>query len=173
MGSGSTESSIQHTSSNDRRNDGRRTLRKLLVRSVVYCGLFWLSTGLYTLNLPVSRRLANLPYVLWVVAFNNAQLLSFALVEEVGNNLGQTATNDDSAAAAASGVGSTSRILSAFNDNGLVIFLLANLLTGVVNLTTNTLDTPPLAAMAILLAYAAALTAFALGLNKAGWRIKI
>jgi phosphatidylinositol glycan class W len=95
-------------------------------------------------------------------------MLLFAAVEDVG-----PAMDPDETSMTSPSKNATSRILAAFNGNGLVVFLVANLLTGLVNLTVNTLDTPPLAAVAVLVAYAAALTAFALILDKAGLKIKI
>ena len=108
--------------------------------------LFEVAYDFHALNLPVSRRLANLPYVFWVAAFNIAQLSGFYMVESL------------------SGMG-TSRLLAALNRNGLLIFLVANLLTGGVNLALRTLDYGHLEAMGILFAYAGVICAFALGLD--------
>ena len=55
---------------------------KLLARAAVCTALFLASTEYRGLNLRVSRRLANLPYVLWIAAFNNAQLLLCALAQD-------------------------------------------------------------------------------------------
>lgn len=143
----------------------RLVLRTLLIRFAVHTALFIVSTDLYGFNLNVSRRLANLPYVTWVAAFNNAQLLLFALVESRGPAFSYP---DNQSVRFA-----TSRILRVFNSNGLVIFLVANLLTGLVNLSLNTLDMSPLGAMGVLLLYAAAVTGVALGLDHIGVRIRI
>lgn len=149
------------------RQERRLVLRTLLTRALIYSALFLLSTHVYAFNLNPSRRLANLPYVLWISAFNNAQLLLFGLVEECGPVFSYEPQDRDKVRFA------TSRILRVFNSNGLAIFLVANLLTGLVNLTLNTLDTSALGAMVVLIAYAAVLTGFALGLDHNGVRIKI
>ncbi|ETI24008.1 hypothetical protein G647_05815 [Cladophialophora carrionii CBS 160.54] len=138
-------------------------LRNLIVRAVVYATLYTLSTNLHTFNLSVSRRLANLPYVLWVVAFNTAQLFLFGNLVEAARTPPVTAT-----AATA-----TSTILRVFNGNGLAAFLIANLLTGLVNLSFNTLDMSPAKAMALLIGYALVVTAVALGLDMSGVKIKL
>ena len=65
----------------------------------------------------------------------------------------------------------TSGILQAYNRNGLAIFLLANLLTGLVNLTVDTLSIGKEAAIAILLGYASILTGVALAMD--AWNISI
>ncbi|EXJ62132.1 hypothetical protein A1O7_02565 [Cladophialophora yegresii CBS 114405] len=174
-------------------------LRDLILRAVAYAALYALSTNLYTFNLSVSRRLANLPYVLWVVAFNTAQLSLFGLVEAVGPAFSYTpptlpdedARQQDKKAAESENDGqrqdesaaartptptqkaATSTILRAFNSNGLVTFLVANLLTGLVNLTFNTLDMPPARAMVLLIGYAVAVTGVALGLDMSGVKIKL
>ncbi|KAJ9502821.1 Glucosaminyl phosphatidylinositol (GlcN-PI) nositol acylation protein [Exophiala xenobiotica] len=150
------------------RQERRLVLRALLTRALIYSALFLLSTHVYACNLDPSRRLANLPYVLWISAFNNAQLLLFGLVEHCGPSFSYAAQDRDQVRHFA-----TSRILRVFNTNGLAIFLVANLLTGLVNLTMNTLDTTALGAMVVLIIYAAVLTGFALGLDYTGVKIKI
>ena len=156
-----------HANANLTRQERRLVLRTLLTRALIYSALFLLSTHVYAFNLNPSRRLANLPYVLWISAFNNAQLLLFGLVEECGPVFSYEPQDRDKVRFA------TSRILRVFNTNGLAIFLVANLLTGLVNLTLNTLDTSALGAMVVLITYAAVLTGFALGLDYKGVRIKI
>ena len=142
-------------------------LYRLAKRAAIWTLLFWTSTSFYVFNLNVSRRLANLPYVLWVIAFNNIQILLFGLVEHVGPQFSYEKWHAEAVSQA------SSRIIRVFNQNGLVIFLVANLLTGLVNLTVNTLDMGNLGAMALLIVYAATLTAFALALSASGIKIKI
>ncbi|KIX07921.1 uncharacterized protein Z518_02575 [Rhinocladiella mackenziei CBS 650.93] len=151
------------------RRERQLILLSLLTHSLLYSGLYWLSTSLYMFNLNVSRRLANLPYVLWIVAFNNAQLLLFGLIEDCGPSFSyeKSDTRKDMVRHA------TSRVLRTFNTNGLIIFLVANLLTGLVNLTVNTLDMSPIDAMGILMLYALVLTGLALGLDYTGVKIKV
>lgn len=63
--------------------------------------------------------------------------------------------------------------MTAFNKNSLAIFLLANLLTGTVNLSIHTLDATTIQAVAVLVGYAAVLTGVALGLDKANIKLTI
>lgn len=142
-------------------------LRKLAFDAVFNSALFFLSTSVFGFNLNVSRRLANLPYVLWIAAFNSAQIALFALVETCGPSISYEKADSAYLKKACS------RIMSLFNQNGLLIFLVANLLTGLVNLTINTLDMPTLGAMAILVLYCAAVTAFAFGLQLSGLKIRL
>ena len=59
------------------------TAGKLLQSALIYSALFAFTTLYQGLNLRVSRRLANLPYVLWVSAFNCFQLILCVMTEKV------------------------------------------------------------------------------------------
>lgn len=157
----------------------RLVLKTLAIRSAVYISLFVVSTHVMAFNLNVSRRLANLAYVLWVTSFNATQLLLCGTIESLGPafsyELGSQSTSGSTLGVSShiSAANATSRILRAFNSNGLAIFLVANLLTGLVNLTCNTLDMPVLPAMAVLTLYAATVAAVAFTLNASGVKIRL
>ena len=153
---------------------GRTQRVRLLVRltawSAIWSFLFFCSTSYkYGFAYRVSRRLANLPYVLWVSAFNCTQILIFCIIETVTFPAVHRATDDG--AEGREGHHATSRVLAAFNRNGLAVFLLANLLTGLINLTVDTLNTSGILAVIILFGYAAFLTSVALTLDS--WDISI
>lgn len=148
----------------------KRLLKRLAVWSAVWVSLFYSVTS-YNIGFAfqVSRRLANQPYVFWVSAFNCAQITVFCLVETaffpgVYKAANRTLERRECEKA-------TSRVLRAFNRNGLAIFLLANLLTGLVNLTLDTLSMSRIGAMVVLVGYAALLTAVAVGLD--AWNLSI
>ncbi|KAH6657207.1 GPI-anchored wall transfer protein 1 [Truncatella angustata] len=149
----------------------RNTLLLLMAFwSAVWSAAYYFSTNpIRGAGLDVSRRLANLPYVLWVVAFNNAQIFLFCLIDTVFfpafYNAQDAKTEKDAYETA------TSRVLRSFNRNGLAVFLVANLLTGLVNMTVPTLDVGPIPTMGILIGYAAAVTGVAVGLD--AWDISI
>ncbi|EER38177.1 GPI-anchored wall transfer protein [Histoplasma capsulatum H143] len=150
--------------------------KSLLIRQATW-SIVW--TALFALNslhlfgfgagIPVSRRLANLPYVFWVVAFNNWQLFLFCFLETLFFPSVYKATDKPSEEERSRFA--TSRILHAFNNNGLAIFLIANLLTGTVNMGMNTLDADRNTAMVVLVGYAAVLTGVALAMDK--WNLKL
>lgn len=147
-------------------------LMTMAVWGGVWTGLYLLSTN-YTFGfgLSVSRRLANLPYVMWVVAFNTWQLFAFCLVDTIFfpafYNAADAKTEKEAYNRA------TSSVMRAYNRNGLAVFLLANLLTGVVNLTFRTLDATPVATIAILVGYMASVTGVALVLDSYNISIKL
>ena len=150
----------------------RRLLMRLMSSSFIWTLLLVLATSYnYGFGLQVSRRLANLPYVFWVSAFNCTQITAFCVIETIlfpGVHKAADRTSERRESAMA-----TSRVLRAFNANGLAIFLLANLLTGLVNLTMNTLSVGREGAMGVLVAYAALLTGIAVMLDAWGIAIKI
>lgn len=137
-----------------------------------WAALYYVSTSYrFGLGLTVSRRLANLPYVLWVASFNSLQLLAFCLVDTLFfpafYNAHDLITQKEAYKTA------TSSVMRAYNRNGLALFLLANLLTGLVNLTVPTLDVTPIVTMAILIAYTATLTGVAVFLDLYDISLKI
>jgi len=123
----------------------------------------------YGAGLSVSRRLANLPYIVWVAAFNSAHIFIFCLVESVFFPAFYNATNAKSEEEAYQTT--TSSVIRAFNRNGLALFLLANLLTGLVNMTVPTLDVGPGQTIGILVGYASVLTTVAVALD--AWNLSI
>lgn len=149
-----------------------RLLAVMALGSGVWALLYFLATSYsYGAGLTVSRRMANLPYVLWVVSFNSLQLLAFCLVDTVFFPAFYNA--HDARAEREAYEAATSRVCRAFNRNGLAVFLLANLLTGLVNLTVPTLDVGPVATMGILVGYAVVVTGVAVGLDVYDISIKL
>jgi len=144
-------------------------LFKLVTRALAWSALFIFTTNYYGLGLGVSRRLANLPYFLWVTAFNCSQIAFLYAVEAVcfPNVYKATSKEDEEQRRR----GATSSILGAYNRNGLAIFLLANLLTGAVNMTMPTLHMGVMESIAVLLGYLSVVTAAALLLDR--WNVSI
>ncbi|RCK54690.1 GPI-anchored wall transfer protein 1 [Candida viswanathii] len=130
------------------------TTQGLVIASVFYQLLFNLVNG-SDYFATISRRLANLPYVLWVVSYNAVFLLGYDLIDKI-------IPGDQSSA-----------VLDSINNNGLFIFLLGNLLTGLVNMSLNTLEASNTVATVVLIAYSLVWTIVALWLNKNKIYIKL
>jgi phosphatidylinositol glycan class W len=143
----------------------RHTLLAVLACwTCIWSLLYILATNYkFGLGLNVSRRLANLPYIFWISAFNCGQLTAYCSIESIFFPQYSRATDREDERKAYNFA--TSRVLAAYNRNGLAIFLLANLLTGIVNLTVPTLHVTDLQAMVLLLGYAAILTSVAVALD--------
>ncbi|OIW23953.1 GPI-anchored wall transfer protein 1 [Coniochaeta ligniaria NRRL 30616] len=140
--------------------------------TLVWGTLYFLTTDYhYGAGLTVSRRLANLPYMLFVVAFNSLQLTAFCVIDTMFFPAFYTA--QDARLEKEAHDTATSRVLRAFNRNGLSIFLVANLLTGLVNMTVPTLDVGPLVTLAILVAYASVLAGVAVALDMYNITLKL
>ncbi len=103
------------------------------------------------LGIPVSRRTTNLPFCIWAVAHNLAILWGFQILTKIFIN-----NNSTSILGPAFG---------AVNRHGMVSFLVANLLTGLVNLLIPTIDQGDSVALAILSIYLLAVGAAALLLD--------
>lgn len=131
----------------------KQPLRSLALRAVVYWSLYAAAS---VLGLVASRRLvrgtltqANLPYVLWTAGFNSLFLCCFAAQHQLWRRW-------DARAACAP------HLFQAINRHSLAIFLLvgrdltqANLATGAVNLSIQTIHCTTLVAGVVLGAYLA------------------
>lgn len=129
------------------------TTEGLFFMSVITQGLFYVAKESFSTG-SISRRLANLPYVLWVISYNAAFLLGYDLVERLIGPLSLS-------------------VLDSINANGLAIFLLANLLTGLVNMTINTLELAQNFTYLLLIGYALVWTSVAVLLHKKKIYIKL
>lgn len=152
---------VVHQGPGDGQTQRMKLLITLLLWTAIWTGLYKFTTSYkYGLNIQVSRRLANLPYFLWVSAFNSAQLAAFCGTETLFFPAFYQATDKSEEERVYQFA--TSKVLAAYNKNGLAIFLVANLLTGAVNMLFPTLHMNNTQAIAVLLAYSAILTAFAM-----------
>ncbi|XP_030502193.2 uncharacterized protein At4g17910 [Cannabis sativa] len=115
---------------------GMRSNKRARIGVWILSLLFWLLTLLIDKHVErVSRRMCNLAYVTMVFAVN-LQVLGILMLSDFipGRK--------------------TSVLELAYNQNLLATFLLANVLTGLVNLSVNTLFASSLTALTILVAYA-------------------
>ncbi|KAL1304332.1 hypothetical protein AAFC00_000733 [Neodothiora populina] len=147
------------------------SLLKLAKWTGIWLAVYVLLVGPYGPRLTVSRRLANLPYLAWVCVFNCWQLLMFRAIEGYAFPMLYKASNKTEERKRCAKA--TSKVLHAFNRNGLAVFLVANLLTGVVNMNLATLDMSDVASMGVLVGYMLILTAFALTLDHFNISIKL
>eukprot|EP00963_Diacronema_lutheri_P001609 scaffold102_cov340-Pavlova_lutheri.AAC.66 len=97
---------------------------------------------------PASRRTCNLTYVLWMLAFNFSMIFLF-MVASAAMRIRQI------------------HLVAAVNRHLMSVFLLANVLTGFVNLTMDTLNATREVALAVVALYAAStsLSAYVLPLS--------
>ena len=162
---------------NPRSNANAGTQRNTLLLTIaVWTGIWSLlyvvaTDYKYGFGLVVSRRLANLPYVLWVGAFNCGLVLVVCAIDTLFFPAFYNAADPRTEKKAY--LDATSKLLRAFNRNGLALFLLANLLTGLVNMTFNTLEASPTATMGILVGYTLTISIAALALDAYDISIKL
>lgn len=148
----------------------KRLVQRLALWTAAWSALFLFVTSYdYGLGLQISRRLANYPYVLWVMAFNCAQTSLFCLVET--SFFPGIYMAHDKAVERRESDRATSKVFKSFNRNGLAIFLVANLLTGLVNLTLDTLGMGRIQSMAVLVVYVGFVTTVAVALDH--WNVSI
>lgn len=129
------------------------TTKGLVIAAFVYGVIFWFAheSPLFS---PVSRRLANFPYVMWIVSFSGLVLLGYAVVYDLGAS-------------------AASPVVEATNNNGLFAFLLGNVLTGVVNMLMDTLACSNAEAVAVLVGYCAVISAVLVAMDRRRIYIKL
>ncbi|KIL66037.1 hypothetical protein M378DRAFT_161257 [Amanita muscaria Koide BX008] len=116
----------------------------------------------------VSRRIVNLPYILWIAAFNTTFLFAYLLLDilffptpapqkipksnlDTQNKRVEEHNEHISSSQQQPYVALTpSPLLEAVNRNALALFLLANVCTGVINLSMRTIDASDRHALFIL-----------------------
>ncbi|KAL1666236.1 GWT1-domain-containing protein [Schizophyllum commune] len=139
-----------------------KTATELFGYTLLWWALFYLARYFKIGGQDVSRRMVNLTYILWVAAYNTTailgyfalDLLFFPRPERYDPTSGLKRSPGAGGGAKEYAQAQAPALLEAINKNGLALFLLANLLTGTVNLTTQTMYASNTKAMVILIAYA-------------------
>ncbi|GAA5835465.1 hypothetical protein JCM5353_000151 [Sporobolomyces roseus] len=124
-----------------------------------------------TMGGEVSRRLANLSYVLWVVAFNTSFLFLYLLIQLASTSNMFSSSTTPSITTPPPSEPKAPIIFEAINRNGLIVFLVANLLTGLINVSIESMYTSHFNAILILVSYCAVVVGVAWGLRRR--RIKL
>ncbi|GAA5990615.1 hypothetical protein JCM10908_003156 [Rhodotorula pacifica] len=117
---------------------------------------WWILYGLATLvcGARVSRRLANLTYVVWVAAFNTTFLCLYLILHLALASTSGSTDRVHERRGRGGGGGEAPAIFEAINRNGLLVFLAANLLTGLVNVSLETMYASDSVAVLVLTGYA-------------------
>ncbi|KAF5350658.1 hypothetical protein D9756_008612 [Leucocoprinus leucothites] len=153
----------------DKLEKGYRQTSKTALEVVSYSIVWWVLFGavrvleVYVVGGEggVSRRMVNLSYILWVTAFNTSFFLGYFTLLDIlfHPQPDPTPTNTNlkkptrPVPPSPPAVDNTPPLLNAINRHGLLIFLLANLLTGAVNLSMRTMYVRDMWAMSVLSAY--------------------
>ncbi|ORY26719.1 GWT1-domain-containing protein [Naematelia encephala] len=154
--------SVNPAAKNQTREDARRHFEKrrteLGLELFGYAFGWWVVLfGIRTAGGEISRRLANTSYVIWTAAYNTTFLLGYLIVEIYLSS--STLPSP------------VPPLLEAINANGLAVFLVANLLTGLVNVSVQTMYLDTARSMVVLVVYSASVCALAWGIRR--FRIKI
>ncbi|CAI5731489.1 unnamed protein product [Peronospora destructor] len=131
-------------------------MRWLVAMLLAVTVMLWLATYLSVrLVARPSRRMLNLSYLLWVMAESVFLLAMYCVIQTVCM------------------LPRVPLLFQGINQNQLFIFIVANLMTGVVNLSMHTIHATPAIACAVLLLYMLAVCVLASVLQQAHIRIKL
>ncbi|KAG6851347.1 hypothetical protein H0H93_005745 [Arthromyces matolae] len=149
-----------------REND--HTAIELFSYTVVWWSLFGALRFFGIGGVNASRRMVNFQYILWVAAFNTSLILGYLLLDicfhpsrSIYSQLSKLKVPPSKLDSSQQPISRAPPLLEAINKNGLVLFLVANVATGVVNLMIPTMYTSDLWAMVILGVYTIVLSLFA------------
>jgi glucosaminylphosphatidylinositol acyltransferase len=120
-------------------------MTNLLLFSGVLWVLHWIMTD--GVGIPVSRRSTNASFCIWITAHNTLLLSLIQLATMVGTRI-HLASNQ-----VRRPTNLLPPVMKTVNRYGLIMFLIANLLTGLVNLTVPTLDIGDTPALFIVFGY--------------------
>jgi hypothetical protein len=127
-------------------------MRKLTISSV----LLWFVMPLCKNWFGVSRRLANVGYVVWILTLSVTMLLILMLIELLTwtlNKVVKTSMQNEPGRYFHFTINYVPLTLEAINYNGLLFFLLSNLLTGLINICVQTLTIGVLQSLLIVCGY--------------------
>jgi phosphatidylinositol glycan class W len=152
---------------------------KIVIELLSYSVVWWMLLAFVRLGLEVSRRMANISYVLWVAAYNTSFILGYIFLDMM---FFPTRTSKIRDPTDPSGkrllIGekgpksSAPALLEAINKNAFILFLLSNVATGLINLNIRTMFVGNMKAMCILCAYSMGMCVFAwLFRRKRLWKI--
>lgn len=134
--------------------------------TVVFLLLGLWRLGVY-IGLPISRRTTNIPFCIWALFVNLLQLTAIYSITLWWHVCTGTDDGFQSSCREGSRVSVPKpTVLSSVNRNGLVIFVVANLLTGAVNLSINTLQVGNLMAVGILSVYLCTVATLAICMDR-------
>ncbi|KAI9905667.1 hypothetical protein PsorP6_013768 [Peronosclerospora sorghi] len=134
----------------------QRNMRWLVITLLAVSGTLWLLLylSLRLIGLP-SRRMLNLSYLLWVMAESVFLLAIYSLIQTVCM------------------LPRVPLLFKGINHSQLFIFIVANLITGVVNLSMHTINTNSVNASVVLLLYMLAICVLASLLQQTNVRVKL
>ncbi|KAG1740476.1 GWT1-domain-containing protein [Suillus paluster] len=152
---------------------------KIVIELLSYSVVWWMLLAFTRLGLDVSRRMANISYILWVAAFNTSFILGYILLDMVFFPTRTSKIRDPTDPSGKRLLieekgpkGCAPALLDAINKNALIMFLLANAATGLINLNIQTMFVGNTKAMGILCAYSMGMCVFAwLCRRKRIWKI--
>ena len=121
---------------------------RMLLISII-SGILMIFSHYYIEN--VSRREVNLSFVLWMVCLNCIFIALEFFIQSIVHCLQHLGAFDSSDSC-------KSIIFTTIGHNGMLLFLLANLLTGFVNFTIDTLSAPNWIAFLVLVVYTSILS---------------
>jgi hypothetical protein len=118
--------------------------------------LLWFVISLCDNWYGVSRRLANIGYVVWILTLSITvvvMLMSIELLTWTLNKVVKTSVQNEKGRYVHFSISYVPVTLEAVNYNGLFFFLLSNLLTGLINICVPTLTVGVLESLLIIFGY--------------------
>ena len=155
----------QHKNNNNKYQPMMRQhtqLRLFIMSIVLWMSHLYLTIGL---RIPTSRRSTNASFILWSLAHNVSLLCMIHYVMMMNAPKTTTEETGDGSKQQQQHLHRPYILLEAINRYGLAVFLSSNVLTGLVNLTVDTLHSSDGKAMLVMMIYLGLVCGFALLLD--------
>lgn len=160
-----TENSTNRAATTNNSSNIRRS-RCLLYQTILWTVVWQILVAVFKLD--VSRRSTNAPFCIWSLVANLWQITAIHYILVAFNSETPNPENNDNTTKPITDASILLPIvLKALNRHGLIVFVVSNLLTGIVNLSMNTIGvTKGWIAFAVLLLYMSVVAMLALSIEQ-------
>lgn len=129
-------------------NNNETTYQGLLYQLLMLCFGMWGCTFVSYSTTGISRRLANVGYIFWIISSTLTVILQFVIIDITLSSI-----NESRKKKLPPGTTQVPLLMDSINANGLFFFLFSNVMTGIINMSFQTLLLQSVSSFALICVY--------------------